>query len=319
MDLGDRIIYYLGKLTQMMHPVLSPFEAKMLLKYARSEIVGYPPIFIIGAPRTGSTILYQTITKYCDVSYISNFDCYFFKDILIGVRLSKELFKYSVHDSLSSKYGATKGLKSPCEAGALWYRWFPSDRHFVNDSDLEENQLMEMKEVINGVIRIKGRPIIFKNMNCGQRLQVLAKVFPDALFIYITRDPLYTAQSILMVREQIFGNRKAWWSIMPKEYDQLLSLSPTEQVVAQIYFIQKQIEHDLNNLFPDSYYHLEYEKLCQYPANIIEEIRKYAAKRGVPIEIRDNYNVDHFIPNNRQNIDDNTFRDLKIMVNKYFG
>ena len=42
------------------------------------EKLEYPPIFIIGAPRSGSTLLYQVLTDYFEVGYISNLHAHFF-------------------------------------------------------------------------------------------------------------------------------------------------------------------------------------------------------------------------------------------------
>jgi len=35
----------------------------------------YPPLFIIGPPRTGSTLLYQLVVQRFDVGYLANRHC----------------------------------------------------------------------------------------------------------------------------------------------------------------------------------------------------------------------------------------------------
>ena len=48
-----------------------PLEKYLINKHIQEEIK-YPPVFIIGAPRTGSTILYEYITNYLDIAYINS-------------------------------------------------------------------------------------------------------------------------------------------------------------------------------------------------------------------------------------------------------
>ena len=38
----------------------------------------YPPVFILGAPRSGSTLLMQVISDSLDVGYLNNFHCKFY-------------------------------------------------------------------------------------------------------------------------------------------------------------------------------------------------------------------------------------------------
>jgi hypothetical protein len=81
-------------------------------------------------------------------------------------------------------------------------------------------------------------------------LRLLKKCFPDARFIYIKRDPLYVTQSILKAKRRIGLKDSNFWSIMPPNIEKLRNLDGYEQVVKQIYYLQKQIEKDLH-LFPE--------------------------------------------------------------------
>jgi len=40
----------------------------------------YPPIFIVGAPRSGSTLLYQLLAYYYNFSYFTNYSSLFYRD-----------------------------------------------------------------------------------------------------------------------------------------------------------------------------------------------------------------------------------------------
>ena len=84
------------------------------------------PVFIIGAPRTGSTFLYQSITNSLDVAYIDNLVELFYDSFCAGFFISKALYGNKPHNNFVSYHGNTRrlgGLHAPSECGAFWYRW----------------------------------------------------------------------------------------------------------------------------------------------------------------------------------------------------
>ncbi len=264
--------------------VLTPIEVSLIRRYKKK--IKYPPIFIIGAPRTGSTILYEYITHYLDVMYINNLMCGFHPTLYLGSVISRVVFRNKQHGCFASERGRTRGLNSPSECGLFWYRWIPKDRHFVDFNELDSLQIAQIHDVVRAVVNASKKPILFKNMNCGQRLRIIKDIFPNALFIYCRRDHLYTAQSIIEVRERVYKSRTKWWSIMPRKYDELLKLDYPEQVVKQIYYIQKQIEEDLRLFGERQSIEVWYESFCESPRLVIEGIRDFMLQNGINVTYR---------------------------------
>lgn len=236
-------IFFLNQLNDLLSPVIKLWEKGQYRKYSRVPLK-HQPVFIIGAPRTGSTILYQTITNQFDVLYIDNLVCKFNKNLFFGFWLSDKLFKQKAHNCFSSNHGSTKGFRSPSECGDFWYRWLPRDRHFIDHQDVTEKMVQEIKEEISSVINKYDKPLVFKNLNAGQRLRLLHKAFPKAKFIYVRREPKYTAQSILLAKRKLGIKENSFWSVMPKSVDKLNKLEWPEQIVRQIFDIEKQISED---------------------------------------------------------------------------
>ena len=297
---------------------LKPVEKALLLGYQGKASINQP-IFIIGAPRTGSTILYQVMTNCWDIGYINNLECSFHEIILAASKLSKIIFKNKSHNNFTAIHGGTNGLNSPSECGAFWYRWFPINRHFVDQNELTPEQQGDMRKVIGGLITVKEKPLLFKNMNCGQRIRAFSKIFPDAIFLYCRRDPLFVAQSLLKVRKERYGDFNKWWSIMPKEYSRIHTLNPLEQVVAQIYYIEEQIKKDLMSFYSDKYMIVSYEEFCKSPARQLKEVKFFLAKQGVNLKMKKKVNLD-FVTNKNKNIMNiDTIEELKKNIKKYFG
>ena len=246
-------------------PLVSFVERIRVNKKSRPKLVEYPPIFIVGAPRTGSTVLYQSITNQADVLYIDNLVCLFFSNFLFGFWLSNSIFKQKAHNCFQSEYGDTSnyGWHAPSECGSFWYRWLPANRHFVDHNEIAIEDIEEIKVEIAETSNYFKKSIIFKNLNAGQRLRMLVKAFPDAKFIFVRRDPLYTAQSIIKAKRKLKIPGNQFWSIMPPNVDELKKLDWHEQIVKQIYYIEKQIAEDLQ-LFPkQNVYEVNYTELTQ--------------------------------------------------------
>ncbi|MGK0254909.1 MAG: hypothetical protein ACI9OE_002424 [Mariniflexile sp.] len=249
----------INKSAIILSPCITFLERKVILKYA-SQPLKHQPIFIIGAPRTGSTILYQALTNNYEVSYIDNLISIFYKNIFFGFWLSDFFYRNKSHDNFKATHGNTLdfGGHAPSECGEFWYRWLPRDSHFVDSDDCGEEVIQEIRNQVTAIINFTNKPLLFKNLNAGQRLRLLVRAFPNAKFIYIRRDPLFTASSILKARRKVGVNANDWWGIQPRNYQSLVKLEEIDMCVAQIYYIEKQINEDIklfdkNNLIIVNY------------------------------------------------------------------
>jgi hypothetical protein len=211
------------------------------------------PIFIVGAPRTGSTIFYQALTNYYNVLYFDNVVSRWYRTILFGFWLSSRKYGMQPHHSFSSEHGVTKGGHSPSECGEFWYRWLPKDRHFVEKAD--PVMAASIAKEINQVSARFGLPLVFKNLNAGQRLRLIIKAFPDARIVFIRRDPRFVLRSILKARQKVGVTEGQWWSVRPPHFDRYLGLSEIQMCAAQVFYVERQIIEDLK-LFPSANVHV---------------------------------------------------------------
>lgn len=211
------------------------------------------PVFIIGAPRTGSTILYQALTNAYQFAYIDNTACTWHSNLRFGLWLSRKKYGDDPHNNFKAEHGNTRkfGGHAPSECGQFWYRWLPRDRHFIDHHEVTPKMVAEMRTEVLGASAYLKQPFLFKNLNAGQRLRLIHKAFPEAKIIFIRRDPRFVVRSILKAREKTGIKPGGWWSIMPPNVNDLLSLPEYESGAAQVYFVEKQIQQDLE-LFPDN-------------------------------------------------------------------
>ena len=253
------------------------FKEKPKIDEFGNKPLKFQPIFIIGAPRTGSTILYQLITNTFDVLYIDNLVCKWRRNFFYGFKKSQAKFGNRPHDIYKSVHGATTkyGEHAPSECGGFWYRWFPTDRHFLDFNEIPVSDLEEIRKNITAVTNYHGKPIVFKNLNAGQRLRVLSKIFPQSKFIWIKRDPLETALSIIKVKRKLNIELNRFWSIMPYNVKDLKKMGGYEQVVKQIYHLEKQIFLDKELLPQENMLILTYDQLVSNTQKELSKIKQF--------------------------------------------
>jgi len=254
--------WYIRSILKYSSPLISPLEKHYINKYG-NRTPDHPCLFIIGPPRSGSTILYQLVTSMLDVEYVDNLANLARNTPYFGSRLSKLFYASASHTNYTSEHGATTGggLHAPAEP-LLFYKWFPKDRHFTTVSDLNPGQIDEFRKIIYAMINRAGKPMVIKNLSFSLRLQALREILPEAKYIVIRRDPLYTSQSILLAMRKVHHPEHQIWGILPRDFHRLEKLEQHEMVVRQVHQIESQISQDLkgipaqNILFTD-YEHLE--------------------------------------------------------------
>ncbi len=262
---------------RVIRPLLDPLEEPYLLRWG-SQPLKHQPIFIIGAPRTGSTILYQLLTNQYDVLYIDNLVHMFFRNFFFGFWLSDKIFRQRPHDCFRATLGDTQreGLRAPSECGDFWYRWLPRDRHYVESSDYDESDILEIQRNITAVSNYFDKSLLIKNNMMGLRLGLLKRAFPKARYIYIKRDALSVSLSLLKARQRFYGSTTSWWSMRPPNYRELTSLTPEEQVVHQVHSIDRTIARELNELIgQESYLQIDYERFCHQGSETVAAIARF--------------------------------------------
>ncbi len=228
------------------------------------------PIFIIGAPRSGTTLIYQSLISHYDIGYPSNLIAKFWSNPLIGLSLQSSLISsWNYTSKFKSNHGYSKNsFLEPHEFGYFWQRWFDNtSSHYTPQNTAVSTKL---KSTIYQLLTISNKPWVFKNLTLGLKIKVLKKVFPDSKFIIVVRNPEIIANSLLNGRICRYNTKKQWWSLVPKEIDIIKRMPPHEQVVAQVYYSYKQIFDDSKIIGRNNIKHIVFEDFCKNPENYLE-------------------------------------------------
>jgi Sulfotransferase family len=245
------------------------------------ESLPHCAIFVVGAPRSGSTLLYQLLTDRFDVGYLANGHARSpGAPSLVERRRGLIRGRTGAIGDYESRFGGTAGDLGPSECGPFWYRFFPRRPHYVAADGFPTAEQRRLRAAVGAFVDACHRPVVYKNLYSTARMDALAATLPEALFIAIHRDLAANARSLLAGRPHAVGSYDAWWSVEPPEIERLRELPPQEQVVEQVRSLDALIDRIERAIGSERVLHLSYEKLCADPHAELDRVAAFAASHG---------------------------------------
>jgi omega-hydroxy-beta-dihydromenaquinone-9 sulfotransferase len=156
------------------------------------------PILIIGAPGSGTTLLYQTLCSHRDLAYINH------NMLRAGIRKHGRLVgdRRKALFILQNLIHRDPASTLPHEADAFWMTYFRDYYNYMTENDYTEEMAAYFRKKVLQVQNLWSRPrFVNKNLQNSFRVRLLNSIFPDAKFIHIIRDGRAVAFSILNKKE----------------------------------------------------------------------------------------------------------------------
>lgn len=234
-----------------------------------------PAIFVVGVPRSGTTILHQMVVRRLRIGYIDNLIARFWGCPSLGIAISKELITENerVSLSLSSDLGRTLGPAGPHEFGYFWNYWFgftENTPHKLSAAKRAAVDLTGLGATLSDMQHAFGLPLVFKNLTCGLQADLVQQAYPQALFVYVERDPAKVARSILAARQRMHGNYHQWWSIRPAGWPEgVPDGGPVAEVIWQIEQTRAQVRRCLTGV---PHIVVPYSDVLEQPETVIQAI-----------------------------------------------
>lgn len=236
-----------------------------VFKVFQKEQINVTPIFILGAPRSGTTMISQIVFNAIQrKSFLANVDNY-----LPNVPFITSFIKKKVKtQNLTSNYGRIEGLGGLSEAGNVWNKWFPDETkdgyNYVNDFFFSDSQVIGIRKFFKRqCVSQSSGVFINKNVKHSVRILALNKVFPNASYIIVKRDLHDNALSLLKAREVIGQGKNEWLWAKPRDYNQLIDKEPEESVVGQVALINKDIDRDIKLISRRKIVFVDYDLLLE--------------------------------------------------------
>jgi hypothetical protein len=280
---------------------------------ARSKSFPEPraPIFIVGHWRSGTTHLYNILSKSPDFGFTPPLATGLPWDMLIMARLfraqlEKALPEERFIDRVPVKPDSPQEDEIPLASmqSVSFYHglYFPKafERNFSKGiffdgcSSLEaqawENRFryfMRKLSALNG-----GRRLVIKNPVYTARVAHLKRIYPDAKFIHIYRNPYMVFQSMKNFYDKLIAELSLQTGVK----------LDVERIILDAYpRMMRQLEVDAADLEPNQYLELRYEDLERQPLQEIERVYEQLEIDGIdsakPVFSRYLESVQHYQKN----------------------
>jgi len=239
----------------------------------------YPTIHVIGAPRSGTTLLLQLIISNLNVGYISNLVAAFWSAPVYGIRLARFLLPERVASSYQSDYGRTTEIHEPHEFGYFW-REMLGYPDLAQKKDDHEHRIAwhRLRRVLINMTYACDAPIAFKSFLLAWHIQKMQQSLDKTCFLWIKRDPVENALSILRCRQDYLGNVAKWSGLRPLEYASLQDEPVWRQAAGQVYYIEKAISEQAKKVSGRNILTITYEDLCTDPVGVLRRTKELVGR-----------------------------------------
>ena len=160
-----------GLLLTPLDLLLLPFERKA---YRRAEPPRHPVILVCGPPRSGTTLVAQTLIRYLGTTYINNLTALFPRSPVTANRILPGCMKPD-RVRPRSYYGRTSGLAGTNDGLQLWDRWFGRDRTRIPTA-LSSEERDAMVRFFGACEQAFGGPLIAKNNSLNLSAALVAEI-----------------------------------------------------------------------------------------------------------------------------------------------
>lgn len=248
---------------------------RLLVRMYRDSCV--PIVFIVGVPRSGSTLLYQLICEHLDVGYVSNAMARWWMAPVAAARFRSPVHGKPLSQDLASDLGRTEGPDGPHEFGWFWqFHLFHEGTDDLDPEVLADLDFRKARAELEGLAGYFGRTLVLKAIaHTPYKIAWLKAHLPQARFIWIHRDPIFVGQSILESRERRFADSSRWWSIRPRDVEEWKSRTPYEQIAHQIMDVTAAIGRAFASLDLNDGLHVYYDQLVRHPDVEIRRIAQF--------------------------------------------
>jgi hypothetical protein len=195
------------------------------------------PVFIVGSPRSGTSIFTRMVDQHPDVANLSE---------AIEIWEPKDTDRERDH------------VKTAADA-------FPRDAERIRQSFGLFQRLKGAAVFVN------------KNPRSSVRIGFIQEIFPEAKFINVVRDGRAVVNSILSIirREEFRQHIPLGAFCKPRGWRDLLALPAVERHARQWAGIMEEIEASKQDVPAEHWHELRYEDLCAYPASTMMHVFDY--------------------------------------------
>jgi len=249
----------------------------------RAEANHFPPVFITGSCRSGTTVVYQYLVQSFRTSYFPN------------IARQRPLWPYLAtrlgcdnsppEKDFASHFGEIAGQCAPSDGWEIFLRWFS---YFMNPGETDFRGLPTIPRLIGLFERFYNQsPFINKNNANTLRLVELHHVLPRSVIVHVIRELPATIESVLRGRAKNEIAADQFWSaapdksLIPFDLTSELELVVFQNLVCNRFVERADRELDLGVI------NVDYNSFCTAPWAVARQVNDaWTQRTGRPLPTR---------------------------------
>lgn len=252
-------------------------------------------IFLVGMPRSGTTVIFEALAARHDVAWFSNYlrRCPGMPAVSALSRLVdlSPKMRWSMGRSDQTKSRLERLGIGPDEAYPVWRRC--CGKRFQFDYLLGDQptpaERDRVRATVAAVRRYQGKPHFAAKLTGPGRIGYLSSIFPDARFVHVLRDGRAVVQSLMKIpfwKQRDRMNRPAWRNGLT-ERDladwERHERSPLALAAVQWRRVIESTREEAASQAPDRYAEISCEQFVAEPQRILDGITAFC---GLPPSMR---------------------------------
>ena len=227
-------------------------------------------VFVIGAPRSGTTLVCQIMAALLDIGYINNVAAAFWNAPAFGVEFAQR-FVTDRKFFGKSNYGQTSAPSEPHEFGAFWRG------RLGYDDMIQKLELVEFAPLIRSLDQIAtawdNRRVFYKVFQLTWHLAEFHQKKPNSKWIWVKRDFESNVQSLLKLATQ---RKQKWTSSTPLQAIREFDDAPDwKRACAQITYLESWLTQQLEQIPADCQLQIQLDQLVSQPEPIIRSVADF--------------------------------------------
>ncbi len=250
------------------------------------------PVIILGAERSGTTLLYSMLANHPDLYWLSRLDNRFpraTRSICLLRRLGALGVRPRPHGALTGTIARSAGFNPPSEGVSYWrliFRWGDEDDYRVENDAFDETFLTsDLRDRIRSdlglrMLLLRKSRLLLKQPGFALKIPFFSALFPDAVFVHSVRQPLTNLMSLIRAKQQ--SDVRFWGTKIPG-WQEMVDAPAEVQAARQLAVVAKTIAADVQRLRlgETRYVQVRFEDLTTHPE---AAVRAVLARCGLPVD-----------------------------------
>jgi hypothetical protein len=192
---------------------------------ARALKLDKPPIFVIGHWRTGTTLLHDLFSVDPNLDYPTTYECFFphhflltegtlprFMKILLPKKRPQDDVPVGFDRPQEEEFGMMMLDQGTPYNTHAWPRFGPVDSDYLDFKGVSEKDRKKWADAYMWLYRrlyLKHgeKRLVMKTPANAARLKLLTKLFPDAHYVYLARNPLHVFPSTVKLWRALYSTQ----------------------------------------------------------------------------------------------------------------